>query len=91
MEYKQKYLKYKAKYLALKNQIGGGRYLEELIRAYNAPNPGKAVVRIPRDAVYDADLDALKSKLTYLPNQREVILTEICRIDPTNTSGLCPR
>jgi len=32
MEYKQKYLKYKAKYLALKNQIGGHIYINDVIK-----------------------------------------------------------
>ena len=92
MEYKQKYFKYKAKYLALKNQIGSGNvYLQELIKAYNSPNPGKAVAMIPNNSAYNDDFEALMNKLLSIPKgeAKNVILTEICRVDTKKSSGLC--
>jgi hypothetical protein len=95
MEYKQKYFKYKAKYLNLKNQIGRGDniYLQELIKVYNSKNPFEAVARIPPNPIYNSNVETLKYMLSIDPSDThtalKIILSEICRIDTTNSSGLC--
>jgi len=65
MEYKKKYLKYKAKYLYLKKQIGG----ERTVQIYDKENYKNLLYKIQLDD--DDDIEILKNNLIELQKQKE--------------------
>ena len=65
MEYKKKYLKYKAKYLYLKKQIGG----EKIVKIYDKDNYKKLLYEIQLDD--EDDIDVLKNKLIDLEKEKD--------------------
>jgi len=65
MEYKKKYLKYKAKYLYLKKQIGG----ERTVQIYDKENYKNLLYKIQLDD--DDDIEVLKNKLRDLEKEKK--------------------
>ena len=82
MEYKKKYLKYKAKYLYFKKQIGG----EREVKIYDKDNFKNFLFKTQLDD--DDDIEVLKNKLIDLEKEKE---TDFDDIEIYEKKGFCGR